>query len=133
MLKSDTDDPKIIFTNYDLPNTVFMNTIMLQRIFTRKETYWNNRENITVYIKPIDSIEHRFFIMSVLNMTIYNYKHNLEVNTYTARATNVVEVQNDAAMIQLVHSHNGAIGYVNYQLITYNKTIVICDDLPQCQ
>ncbi len=122
----------IIFSNYDLDNTIFMNRLMVQRIFTRRETRWSNGDSIIVFIKPMDSIEHRNFVSNTLNMTLYRYQQSLETYTYTARALPVTEVANDQQMLTAINTHPGAIGYVNYQLVMNNKTITICEDIGRC-
>jgi ABC-type phosphate transport system substrate-binding protein len=122
----------IIFSNYDLNKTIFMNKTAIQRIFTRKETHWSNGDNITVFIKPIDSIEHRNFVTNVLNMTMYRYQQSLENITYTAAATPVIEVSSDVKMMNAIHTHPGSIGYVNYDLVVNDKIIKICDDNTGC-
>ena len=126
-LNSAANDPTIIFSNYDTDNTIFMNRLAIQRIFTRKDTRWENGKNILVYIKPIDSIEHRIFVANVLNMTLYRYQKSLETYTYTARALPVTEVNSDDKMRVAVNSHPGAIGYINYELVVNEKTIKIID------
>ena len=126
-LNSATSDPIIIFSNYDAENTIFMNRLAVQRIFTRKDTRWDNGKNILVFIKPIDSIEHRIFVANVLNMTLYRYQKSLETYTYTARALPVTEVNSDDKMRVAINSHPGAIGYINYELVVNEKKIKIVD------
>lgn len=118
----------IIFSNYDLEKTLFLDRITVQRIFTRRETHWSNGDNIIVFIKPMDSLEHRHFVTEVLNMTLYRYQKSLESYTYTAKALPVTEVPTDQKMLNAIHTHPGAIGYVNYEIVINDKIIHICDD-----
>lgn len=132
MVNSQEEYAVIIFSEYDLANTIFMNRLMVQRIFTRKDTHWSNGDNIIVFIKPKESIEHKTFVANVLNMTLYRYQQSLETYTYSARALPAIEVSTDQKMLNAIHTHPGAIGYVNYQLLVNDKVIKICDDNNGC-
>ena len=121
-------DPEIIFSNYTLEDTLFMNRAAVQRIFTRKDVRWSNGKSIIVYTKPIDSVEHKAFVAHTLNMSLYRFQRELESSTYSAKAIPLNVVYNDNAMIREIKSHEGAIGYVNYQLVLHEKKIVLIDD-----
>jgi len=131
-LVSSPGDVTIIFSNYDLSNTIFMNKIAVQRIFTRKDIRWSNGDSITVFIKPMESIENRMFIADILNMTLYRYQKSLETATYTGKANSVIEVPDDAHMHTAIDAHPGAIGYLNYEIVTHDKIIIICEDDGNC-
>lgn len=122
----------IIFSNYDLENTVFLSRLTVQQIFTRRITRWVNGDNITVFIKPMESIEHRNFVNNVLNMSLYTYQKKLEAYTQATRALPVIEVSSDQKMLNAIHKHPGAIGYVNYELFIDDKIIKVCDDRAGC-
>lgn len=127
VLPGNNTDPAIIFADINLADTLIMNRIEVQRIFTRKEVRWNNGDDIIVFIKPMDSIEHRAFLANVLNMTLYKYQKSLDAVVYTAKALPVIEVSNDDKMRMAIHSHPGAIGYINYELIMNEKTVKVVD------
>jgi ABC-type phosphate transport system substrate-binding protein len=120
-------NPTIIFDNNNFSNVLIMNRLAVQRIFTRKDTHWENGDNITVFIKPMDSIEHRAFVTDILNMTLYKYQKSLDTYTYTAKATSVHEVTNDDKMKIAIQTHPGSIGYINYELIMNEKIIKVVD------
>lgn len=123
----------IIFRNYDLNNTLFMNRIAIQRIFTRQDKRWSNGDEILVYIKPMNSIEHKRFLSDVLHMTLYRYERSLSANTQTGKALPVTEVNSDAKMGVIISSTHGAIGYVNYTIrLNGKQVIVVCDDYSGC-
>lgn len=123
----------IIFRNYDLNNTLFMNRIAIQRIFTRQDKRWSNGDEILVYIKPMNSIEHKRFLSDVLHMTLYRYERSLSANTQTGKALPVTEVNSDDKMGMLISNNHGAIGYVNYTVkLNGKQVIVVCDDYSGC-
>ena len=99
----------------------------VQKIFTKKINRWPNGRNISVFIKPMNSVEHRQFVIKVLQMTPYGYKEQLERQTYSGKASSVVEVSTDNEMILKVENNVGAVGYLDYQLYAGNKKIIIID------
>lgn len=121
-------DNTIIFSNYNFANTIYMDRLSIQRIFTKKETRWSNGDNIIVFIKPMDSIEHKMFVSNILNMTLYKYQKILDESIYTAKSLPLTEVNNDIQMSTNIQNHPGAIGYINYNLLYGTKTIIICDE-----
>lgn len=123
----------IIFRNYDLNNTLFMNRIAIQRIFTRQDKRWSNGDEILVYIKPMNSIEHKRFLSEVLHMTLYRYERSLSVNTQTGKALLVTEINSDDKMGAVISNTHGAIGYLNYTVkLNGKQVIVVCDDYSGC-
>ena len=118
-----------IVARIDNPDkTILVNRLAIQRIFTRKITRWSNGTNISVFTKPLTSIEHKNFSMSVLGLTPFNFKRQLESQTYSGKSTSVMEVDSDEAMAMKIAQTPGAIGYINYAIIIGNKTIIIIDD-----
>lgn len=121
----------VIFSNYELNNTISMNRVTLQRIFTLRETRWDSGDVITVFIKPKESIEHRNFVTSVLNMTLYNYQQILQL--HSVNAYSLTEVATDQKMLEAIRTHPGSIGYINYDLLLNSKTVNVCDDFNLCR
>lgn len=117
----------IVVTKDTPDNVVLMNRLMVQRIFTRKQTRWSDGREILVFTKPLTSIEHRDFAINVLGMTPYDYQKQLEDQTYSGRATSVIEINTDELMALRVSNHPGSIGYINYVIIIDNKTVVVID------
>jgi ABC-type phosphate transport system substrate-binding protein len=99
------------------------------KIFTKKVTHWADGQLITVFIKPINSIEHRDFVQHWLNMSNSRYKQELESQTYTGRAINVVEVDSDGEMLIKISSTIGSIGYVNYGLVVNSKQLKVISNV----
>jgi ABC-type phosphate transport system substrate-binding protein len=106
---------------------ISMNTYEIQKIFTKKTTKWPDGQNINVFIKPRHSIEHRDFVINVLEMTPYYFEQQLESQTYSGTAASVIEVPTDLQMKQKIEQTPGSIGYVNYELYINdnNKLIII--------
>lgn len=123
----------IIFKNYDLSNTLFMNRVAVQRIFTRQDRRWSNGDEILVFIKPLNSLEHKKFVTEVLQMSFYRYEKTLMSNIATGKSIPLTEVNSDLKMSMYVNNRQGAIGYINYNLEMCNKQVIlICDDFTRC-
>lgn len=123
-----SDDATIVFSNYNLDSNVNMRRTTVQRIFTLKDTRWSNGDVITVFTKPINSIEHKIFVTRVLNMSLYRYSQSILSATTTAKAIPVTEVADDQKMLLAIQTHPGSIGYINYELIIGNNIIHICEE-----
>lgn len=106
-------------------NKLLMNRLMVSYIFTRKVTKWQTGEKITVFTKPINSIEHRDFLNQWLNMTTGKYRRELEGQVYAGRTTGVKEVNTDEEMMVMVMNTPASIGYLNYGVILHDKSIKI--------
>lgn len=123
----------LIFRNYNLDNTLFMNRVAIQRIFTRQDKRWSNGDEIIVFIKPMNSLEHKRFLSEVLHMTLYRYERTLSTNTQTGKALPVTEVNSDDKMNMIISYTQGAIGYVNYTVrLNGKQVIIVCDDFSEC-
>ncbi len=119
---------EVIFSNYELDDTLFMNREAVRRIFTKKDIRWPNGTKIIVYIKPIESIEHRTFVYSVLKMTMYRFLRDVESETTVGRTEPIGIVRNDIEMETRVKKRNGSVGYINYNVISNNKKIILYKD-----
>lgn len=99
----------------------------LQQIFTRKISRWPNGQNITVFIKPKNSIEHRDFVKNILGISNFYYEQLLEQQTFAGKSSSVTEVATDKHMITKIETTPGAIGYINYEIYAGNKKVIIID------
>lgn len=99
----------------------------VQQIYTRSVTHWADGLPIRVYSKPLDSLEHRDFVMNVLQLSPYRYKTLLEEKTFAGKATGVIELLSDEEMKTKVEVVPAAIGYINYELYVNNKKLRIVD------
>lgn len=117
-----------IILRFDNPDKMLlMNRLAAQMLFTRKMTRWSDGQEVKIFVKPVNSIEHKEFIRSVLGMTPYNFQRQLESQTYAGRATSVNEVPTDEAMAMKITQTPGSLGYINYGIITSNKIVYIID------
>lgn len=107
--------------------SITMDRITVQKIFTRKITRWPSGRNITVYTKPLSSIEHRDFVINVLEISPFFFQRQLEEQTFSGRASSVVEITNDSQMILKIENNPGSIGYINYKVYSGNKEVIIVD------
>lgn len=81
-------------------------------IFTKKQRFWENGQKITVFIKPINSIEHSVFSNDILGISVYRYKKILKKHVYSGKSGSVKEVLSDNEMIRLVTTTPFSIGYL---------------------
>jgi len=85
----------------------------LKAMFTKRKTRWDTGELITVYIKPLNSIEHEEFVYSWLRMTSYRYKRLLEKQTYAGKSTGVIELVSDYEMVAALQAKPYSLGYLS--------------------
>ncbi len=114
----------IIIWREDL-DTITIDRYSLQKIFTKKQSRWPNGLPIRVFIKPMDSVEHRDFVTNILGISIFTYQQLLDAQVYSGRSYSVVELPTDEQMIMNVEKTPGAIGYINYALYIGNKKVTI--------
>lgn len=100
-------------------------------IFTRKQKTWNTGENIIVYIKPINSIEHSIFLSEWLGVSRYRYKKILNKQLYSGKSNGVKEVTSDEEMLIAITTTPYSIGYLFDGTLLYsyvndnNENIII--------
>jgi len=102
------------------PLNIDYTTTTLRSIFTRKRTFWSDGKRITVFIKPVNSIEHNLFLTSWLGMTKYRYKKLLNIHIYSGRNTNVKTVSSDTEMLLALRSTPYSIGYMTNGSLVYS-------------
>jgi ABC-type phosphate transport system substrate-binding protein len=93
-------------------------------IFTRKQIFWSNGRKIKVFVKPLDSVEHKAFTMGVLNMSSFKYQALLDSTSYSGINSTVTEVLNDSEMLYKLSSTPYSIGYINHTVI-FNDNITL--------
>ena len=96
----------------------------LINIFTRKQLFWNNGQRIVVFIKPLNSIEHKIFITDVLNLTPFTFKQKLDEILYAGKNSPAQEIPSDEMMLIKIESTPYSIGYVNYSLVLNSQDAV---------
>lgn len=89
----------------------------LSDIFTRKQKYWMDGSKITVFIKPINSVEHKMFVMEWLQMSHFKYKEKLGHETFSGNNSNVIEVKSDGEMLAKVAITANSIGYIDNKIL----------------
>ena len=87
------------------------NQITLLQIFTKKQRFWSDGSKIVVFIKPINSIEHKYFVSIWLGVPLSRYKSMLESEVYAGTSTGVNEVKSDSEMYIQVSTTPNSIGY----------------------
>lgn len=108
--------------------TITLDRYTIQRIFTRKVTNWPDGTNITVFTKPFNSTEHKDFVYKILKISPFYYQQLLEQQTFSGKASSVIEITSDAQMYRKISNGVGSIGYVNYEIYKDNKKVIIIDD-----
>lgn len=120
-------------------NSVTLDRYTLQKIFTRKVTKWPNGQPIQVFIKPMYSVEHRDFVLTVLGMSLFTYLNMLDNNDEEYRYQRIsnpgkqqrqfiIEVSSDKQMLQKIEQLPGSIGYVNYKVFIGSKEVIIINE-----
>lgn len=89
-------------------------------IFTKKQRFWNNGEKITVFVKPLNSIEHATFASEWLGITVYKYKKILKRAIYSGKVGDVKVVLSDYAMLEAIMSTPYSIGYLSDGSLLYS-------------
>lgn len=108
-------DPSVISNRFSPDTTIAHRDIV--NIFTRKKIYWSDGHKITVFTKISDSIEHKIFIMNILNITPYRYKTMLNTITYGGENTPAIELSSDQEMMSKLSNMPFSVGYINYNII----------------
>jgi ABC-type phosphate transport system substrate-binding protein len=81
-------------------------------IFTRKKLFWSAGKKIVVFTRPVDSIEHKLFVMDILKMSPYKYRSLLDAVVFAGDNTPVIEVASDEEMLIRLSMTPYSIGYV---------------------
>lgn len=89
----------------------------LLNIFTRKQKFWPDGSKIVVFIKPINSIEHKFFVVEWLGVSPTKYKQLLDTAGYSGDSSYVNEVESDDAMLLSVATTPNSIGYLDNKIL----------------
>lgn len=108
----------IISKNAQLKN---LNKYILTDIFTGQKQKWDNGEKITVFIKPVKTLEHKDFTYSILGISPTKFNELLN-----AKNKRVFNVSSDEEMIMKILQTPGSIGYVNYYE-NFDKDVIFLD------
>lgn len=106
-------DSAVIYNQMDK----YQNAPTLLNIFTKKHRYWSDGSRIIVFIKPINSIEHKFFVREWLGVSPTKYNEMLESSVYSGEATNVTEVTSDEQMMIAISQTPNSIGYIDNKVL----------------
>jgi ABC-type phosphate transport system substrate-binding protein len=90
-------------------------------IFTRRELYWDSGEKITVYIKPMNSIEHSIFTIDWLGISVFRYKRLLKREVYSGETSDVSIVLTDLDMLTAITNTPYSIGYLSDGTLVYSN------------
>lgn len=92
----------------------------LIRIFTRKKVFWPSGQKISVFIKPLNSLEHKIFSINILNLSPYKYKSLTDSVVYSGSNNPPTEIESDEQMLSMLARTPNSIGYVNYSIVINN-------------
>lgn len=93
----------------------------LVRIFTRKKVFWPSGHKISVFIKPLNSLEHKIFSINILNLSPYKYKSLTDATVYSGNNNPPTEIESDEQMLSILSKTPNSIGYVNYSIVINNE------------
>jgi hypothetical protein len=85
---------------------------IIENIFENKIREVNGLK-VTVFIKPMGSVEHRTFLMRWFKIFPFRYKKILETLSLSGKDVEYIEVQTDAEMVLRVSSTINSIGYID--------------------
>ncbi len=94
----------------------------LIRIFTRKKVFWPSGQKISVFIKPLNSLEHKIFSINILNLSPYKYKSLTDSVVYSGSNNPPTEIESDEQMLSILAKTPNSIGYVNYSIVINNDS-----------
>lgn len=94
-------------------------------IFTRNRIWWPNSKKITVFTRQLDSVEHKLFVIDVLNLSPFQFRSRLDSVIYAGKNTPVVEVTSDEEMLLKLSLTPYSIGYVNSTVMINDKLNII--------
>lgn len=98
----------------------------LKGIFTRKITRWRvSGENIVVFVKPLNSVEHKEFVIEWLGLTNYRYKKLLKQNIFSGTASSVKIIRSDEQMLLVISVTPNSIGYISNYMVWNNDSTII--------
>lgn len=86
----------------------------LRSIYLKRQVIWPNGDKIKVYMLPAKSVTHQQFSQSNLQMFPYQLEQTWQKLTFSGIGTPPVEIASEAAMLQLIQTTPGAIGYLPY-------------------
>ena len=92
----------------------------LLSIFTKKQKFWKTGEKITVFIKPVNSVEHSIFAHEWLGVSVYRYKKILKKQIYSGQTSSVREVLSDTEMVRSILTTPYSIGYLSDGTLLYS-------------
>lgn len=115
----------VIHTAPPSENIQSNDTRLLANIFTRKITRWlSNGQKITVFTRPLNSIEHKLFVIYWLGLTHYRYKKLLKQNTFSGAASSVKTITSDEIMLLTITKTPNSIGYISKFMVLNNDSTI---------
>jgi hypothetical protein len=106
-------------------NETQWNRIELIDIFSRKRISWPNGKKIVVFTRRLDTIEHKMFVIDVLNLTPFQFKSKLNDVIFSGQNTPVVETTSDEDMLLKISMTPYSIGYINSTVIINDRLNVV--------
>lgn len=109
-------------------DSITIDRFSLQKIFTKRIVRWPDGQNIQVFIKPINSVEHRDFVLNTLGISPFYYQQMLDTQVYAGKTSSVIELPNDNQMVMKIEQTPGSIGYINYEIFIGSKKVTIINN-----
>ncbi|MAZ89092.1 MAG: hypothetical protein CL693_15800 [Cellvibrionaceae bacterium] len=85
----------------------------LKAIYTLRQQYWDDGTPIRLITLPANHPLHKRFTRQQLGFYPYQLQRCWDRLAFSGTAIEPIEVDSEAAMIEAVKSHKGAIGYIN--------------------
>jgi len=102
-----------IITHHHHQTAAVMNRQTLKAIYTLRQQYWDDGTPIRLITLPADHPLHKHFARQQLGFYPYQLQRCWDRLAFSGTAIEPIEVDSEAAMIEAVKSHKGAIGYIS--------------------
>ncbi len=107
-----------VITHHGYQAATVVNRQTLKAIYTLRQQYWDDGTPIRLFTLPSDHPLHKRFTRQQLGFYPYQLQRYWDRLAFSGTAIEPIEVDSEAAMIEAVKSHEGAIGYISKNATT---------------
>lgn len=98
---------------------------MLFTIFTLTEDRWYNGYPVVVVLLPLDSFPHNWFVENYLGLGKASYQRRVDNAVNSGRGEKPLIAKNNTEMLQMISTIDGAIGYLDGNILIHKDDAVI--------
>lgn len=100
------------------------NRLQVTRLFSIRQTVWQNEQPVVVFVLPNDSPLHRQFSINVLGVFPYQLDRIWNKLAFSGLGEKPIQVNSEQEMIKRVGTTPGAIGYVSSVNVLSNVNVL---------